>query len=588
MTVNNMTFKFGGEAGQGVESTGYGFAKALVRSGLHVFALQDYHSRIRGGHNFYQIRVADHDIFSHVEPVHLLLALTEVAVAEHLREIVPGGGVIYDPALAVDEDALTVRSVRAFPVPLTQIAMDEGGSRVMSNTAATGAAAGLTGLDLGMISSVIRDNFGKKSGPLVDGNLRVATAAYHYVQDKYGSSFAFRLQAPSAALQGQPPPTPRMVISGNEALSLGALAAGVKFAAAYPMTPGSPILEWLAAHSLEYGIVTKHAEDEIAAINMTIGAALMGVRALTPTSGGGFSLMVETLGLAGMTEVPIVVVNVQRPGPSTGHATRYEQGDLLFMLYASQGEFPRIILAPGNIEQCFEAGWRAFNLADIYQCPVIILSDASLAHSLRALDLNALDLHVPIERGALLADRDLDGLTERYKRHAYSESGISPRALPGHPKAIYASSSDEHDEYGQICEDAALRIQMMDKRMHKLETARKEMRAPLQYGPQRAEVTFLTWGATLGPLRTAVEWLNAEGTVANIVQIADIWPLPVEKVKASLRDAKKLIAVEQNYSGQLATLLRAYTDIQVHGLIRKYDGRPMSPEYILARWKEVA
>jgi len=579
MSLNDMTFKFGGEAGQGVESTGRGFAKALVRSGLHLFALQDYHSRIRGGHNFYHIRVADHDIYSQDERVHLLLALTKVTVDEHLRQIVPGGAVIYDPSLPVDQAALAAHSVQAFPVPVEQIALDQGGSKVMSNTAATGAAAGVCGLGLDAIEGVIRDNFGKKGGPIVDSNLRVARAAHQYAQEKYSGSFPFRLQ-PKAG-------PPRMLISGNEALAMGALMAGCKFVAGYPMTPGSPILEWLAAHSKEYGIVTKHAEDEIAAINMIVGAAQMGVRALTPTSGGGFALTVEALGLAGMTEVPIVVVNVQRPGPSTGHATRYEQGDLLFMIYASQGEFPRVVLAPGSIEQCFEAGYRAFNLAEKYQCPAIILSDAALAHSLRALDLDALDLNVPIARGALLTDQDLDQLTERYKRHAFTQSGISPRALPGHPKAVYASSSDEHDEYGQICEDAALRVQMMDKRMHKLEVARAEMQAPLQYGPKEAGLAFLTWGAALGPLRTAVGVLNEQGTLARIVQIMDIWPLPVDKVTAALQGAKRLIAVEQNYSGQLATLLRAYTGIKVDGLTHKYDGPPMSPEYVLARLKEV-
>lgn len=579
MNINDMTFKFAGEAGQGVESTGRGFTTALARAGLHVFGLQDYHSRIRGGHNFYQIRVADHDLYSHDERVHVLLPLTQVAVHEHLREIVPGGGVIYDPALSIDASVLNAQSVQAFPVPLEQIALDEGGSKVMANTAATGAAAGLTGLDLAAISNVIRDNFGRKGDAVVDGNLRVAAAAYQFATEKYASSFPFQLRAQQAPA--------RMVISGNDALAMGALVAGVKFVAGYPMTPGSPILEWLSLRSKEYGIVTKHAEDEIAAINMIIGAGQMGVRALTTTSGGGFSLMVEALGLAGITEVPIVVVNVQRPGPATGHATRHEQGDLLFMIYAAQGEFPRVVLAPGSIEQCFEAAYRAFNLAEKYQCPALIISDAFLAHSPRALEMDALNLDVPIERGDLLSDEDLDRLANPYLRHAVTESGISPRALPGHPNAVYPVSSDEHELDGHICEDAATRIQQMDKRMRKLETARAEMQAPLEYGSPDAELVFLTWGSTLGPLRSAVDILHTDGKAARIVQIMDIWPLPVDKVTAALHGAKKLVAVEQNYSGQLATLVRAYTGVKVDLLINKYDGRPMSPEYILNRLKEV-
>ena len=580
MRVNDMTFKIGGEAGQGVESTGRGFAQALVRGGLHVFGLQDYHSRIRGGHNFYQIRVADHDVFSHHERVHLLLALTEVSIAEHADEIVPGGGIIYDPGLTVDEKVLAAKSIQAFPVPLKQIAVDEGGSEVMSNTAAIGAATGLTGYDMDIINGVIHDNFGRKGSAIVAANLKVAAAAYRFAQHKYAGSFPFQLHSVKAP--------PRMLISGNEALALGALLAGVKFVAGYPMTPGSPILEWLSLHSKEYGIVTKHAEDELAAINMVIGAGHMGVRAMTPTSGGGFSLMAEALGLAGITEVPIVVVNVQRPGPATGHATRHEQGDLLFMIYAAQGEFPRIVLAPGTIEQCFEASYRAFNLAEKYQCPALIISDAFLAHSPRALDVGSLDFDVPIDRGAVLGDEELNRLTKRYQRYALSESGISPRALPGHPKAVYAPASDEHDEYGQICEDAVVRIQQDGKRMRKLEVARAELKAPLRYGPPDAELTFLTWGSTVGPLRMAVDVLNGEGKSANIAQIMDVWPLPVDRVSEALEGSKKLICVEQNYTGQLATLVRAYAGIKVDGLINRYDGRPMSPEYILARLKEVA
>ena len=579
MTVNGMTFKIGGEAGQGVESTGRGFAKALVRGGLHVFALQDYHSRIRGGHNFYQIRVAEHDLYSHDERVHLLLALTKVAIDEHLPEIVPHGGVIYDPALSVDEADLAARSVQAFPVPLEQIAVDEGGSKVMANTAAIGAAAGLTGYDMDVISGVIRDNFGKKGQGVVDANLTVASAARRFVEQEFPDALPFKLKKIEAS--------PRMLISGNEALSLGALMAGCRFVAGYPMTPGSPILEWFSVRSKQWGVVTKHTEDELAAVNMVIGAAKMGVRAMTPTSGGGFALMVEGMGLAGLCEVPIVIVNVQRPGPATGLATRHEQGDLLFVIYATQGEFPRIVLAPGTIEQCFEAGWRAFNLAEKYQTPALIVSDAFLAHSPRALGMDAFDLAVPIDRGALLSEEELDKLAARYKRHLDTASGVSPRALPGHPNAVYSSASDEHDEYGQICEDAVVRIQQDEKRMRKLEAARADLEAPLRYGPPDADLTFLTWGSTVGPVRMAVDLLNEQGQSANIVQIMDVWPLPVDKVSATLQGAKRLIGVEQNHAGQLATLVRAYTGIKVDGLVRKYDGRPMSPEYILDQLKGV-
>lgn len=580
MSSSEVTFKFGGEAGQGVETTGRTFARAAVRAGLHVFGYQDYHSRIRGGHNYYQIRVSDREVFSHNEMVHVLLPFTPVAVNEHLREVVPGGAVVFDPAIGIDASQITATDARAMPVPLQQIALAEGGDVVMSNTAATGAAAGLAGLDLEVVSGVVRDGFGKKGGPVVDKNLKVAAAAYQFAKEKYAGDFRFKLPACTS--------NPRMLISGNDALAMGALVGGVKFVAGYPMTPGSPILEWLAARSAEFGIVIKHAEDEIAAINMIIGAAQMGARSLTTTSGGGFCLMVEALGLAGMTEVPIVVIDVQRPGPATGHATRHEQGDLLFLIHAAQGEFPRIVLAPGTIEQCYEAGYRALNLAEKYQTPVLILSDAFLAHSPRDLPLDAFDLNVPIERGELMSQEQLDALSGPYLRHAVTESGISPRALPGHPRAVYPITSDEHEPNGHICEDAATRIEQMDKRMRKLETARSEMQAPVEYGPRDADLTFVTWGSAVGPLRSTVELLQAEGKSARIVQIMDIWPLPVEKVERSLSGSKRMVVVEQNYGGQLAALLRAWTSVRPDALINRYDGRPMTPDYILQRLREVA
>ncbi len=580
MSSTEVTFKFGGEAGQGVETTGRTFARAAVRAGLHVFGYQDYHSRIRGGHNYYQIRVSDHAVYSHNEQVHVLLPFTQVAVNEHVREVIPEGAVVFDPVLGLDEGQITASGAKSMPVPLQQIALAEGGDVVMANTAATGAAAGLVGLDLEVLSGVVRDSFGKKGGPVVDKNLKVAAAAYQFARDKYANGFPFKLAGRTSS--------PRMLISGNDALAMGALMGRVNFVAGYPMTPGSPILEWLAARSAEYGIVIKHAEDEIAAINMIIGAAQMGARTLTTTSGGGFCLMVEALGLAGMTEVPIVVIDVQRPGPATGHATRHEQGDLLFLVHAAQGEFPRIVLAPGTIEQCYEAGYRALNLAEKYQTPVLVLSDAFLAHSPRDLPLDAFDLNVPIERGALLTKEQLDTLGEPYLRHAVTESGVSPRALPGHPNAVYPITSDEHEPNGHICEDAATRIEQMGKRMHKMETARGEMQAPVEYGPREAEITFVTWGSTVGSLRSAQELLQAEGKSVRIVQIMDIWPLPVKKVEQSLAGAKRVIVVEQNYSGQLATLLRAWTNVRPDAQINSYDGRPMTPEYILQQLREVA
>ncbi len=581
MPTKEMTFKIGGEAGQGVESSGAGFAKALARGGWHVFGMQDYYSRIRGGHNFYQIRVSETPIYSHTERIDLLLALTQEAVDRHCDEVVPGGGVICEECLEVDGQALEERGVTYFRAPLTDIAKEQGGSEVMRNTVALGVAAGLVKFPFEIMGSVIEDNFKKKSMKAVKQNLKVGEAGYHFAQDKYAGKLDYQL----GHIDDAPP---RMVIDGNQALALGALLGGCKFVAGYPMTPATSILQWMAGHGERYGVVVKHTEDEIAAILMLIGAAHMGVRAMAPTSGGGFSLMTESLGLAGITETPIVIVEAQRPGPATGLATRTEQADLLFVMHASQGEFPRIILSPGTIEECFEAGWRAFNLAEKYQCPVIILSDNFLANSVRSIDTDTLDFEgVQIDRGELLTDEELDGLEGEYLRYAYAESGISPRALPGHPKAVYQATGNEHTPDGHLTEEREPRRMQVEKRLRKLDTALQEMEAPVWYGPPKAELTLIGWGSTYGPLRETVDRLNAEGKSANMLHIRDVWPFPKEKVRAALGGAGRTVMVEGNATGQMAFLLEAHAGAKIDHHIRRYDGRPFSPEYILAGLKEV-
>jgi 2-oxoglutarate ferredoxin oxidoreductase subunit alpha len=581
MTAMEMTFKIGGEAGQGVESSGAGFAKALVRAGWHIFGIQDYYSRIRGGHNFYQIRVSDQPVYSHVEPVDLLLALTQEAVNRHCDEITPGGGVICEECLELDCAALDERNVSYFRVPLTDIANQHGGAEVMRNTAALGAAAGMTGFPFEVMASVIEDNFGKKGANVVTSNLSVAETAYQFTQDNYADGFGYRLSRTADA-------PPRMVLDGSQALSLGALLAGCKFVAGYPMTPSTGVLQWMAGHGERYGVVVKHTEDELAAILMLIGAAHMGVRAMAPTSGGGFSLMTEALGLAGITETPIVLVEAQRPGPATGLATRTEQGDLLFVLHASQGEFPRIILSPGTIEECFEAGWRAFNLAEQYQCPVIILSDNFLANSVRSIDLDALDFSgVQIERGQLLTDQDLDALEGSYLRYALTESGVSPRAMPGHPKAVFQATGNEHTPDGHLTEEIEPRRLQVEKRLRKLEGALQQMRGPVPYGPEEAEWTLIGWGSTYGPLREAVDMLTTQGTRANILHLRDVWPFPADQVRKALSSAERTVMVEGNATGQMASILEAQTGITLDHHIRRYDGRPFSPQYILSRLEEV-
>jgi 2-oxoglutarate ferredoxin oxidoreductase subunit alpha len=581
MPRREMTFKIGGEAGQGVESSGAGFAKALTRAGWHVFGMQDYYSRIRGGHNFYQIRASEKPAYSHTEKVDLVLALTQEAVDRHCGEVVTGGGVICEECLEVDCQALDEQGVSYFPVPLTDIAKEQGGAEVMRNTAALGVAAGLVAFPFDAMASVIEDNFAKKGVEAVKANLRVAEAGYRFAEDNFADQFDYEL----GRVEGAPP---RMVMDGNQAIALGALLAGCKFVAGYPMTPATSILQWVAGHGEKYGVVVKHTEDEIAAILMDIGAAHMGVRAMAPTSGGGFSLMTEALGLAGITETPIVLVEAQRPGPATGLATRTEQADLLFVLHASQGEFPRIVVSPGTIEECFHAGWRAFNLAEKCQCPVIILSDNFLANSVRSIEIDALDFAgVDTDRGALLTDDELAHLEGDYARYAYTESGISPRAMPGHPKAIYQATGNEHTPDGHLTEEAEPRRMQVEKRLRKLDTAVQEMDGPVRYGPSEAEVTLVGWGSTYGPLREVVDRLNAGGESANMLHIRDVWPLAAGKLQEPLFNAHRTVMVEGNATGQMAFFLEAHAGVKLDHHIRRYDGRPFSPEYILASLMEV-
>ncbi|MGQ9675182.1 MAG: 2-oxoacid:acceptor oxidoreductase subunit alpha [Chloroflexota bacterium] len=569
-----MSIRIGGDAGQGVESSGAGFSLALARAGWHVFSMQDYRSRVRGGHNFYQIRVSPRPVYSHSDPPQLLLALTKGTVEMDADLLSPGAGIIYDDDLGVDASDLVAKGLKAFHLPLAGIA-ERHGSRVLMNTAAVAAAAGIVELDLDTLEQVIAENFRPKGQRVVQNNLAVAREAHELARRQYAAAFDWKIKRRN----GQR----RMLLNGNHAIAMGALAAGCRFVSAYPMTPATTIFEFLASVADQFGVVTKQAEDEIAAVCMAIGANFVGARAMTATSGGGFSLMTEALGLAGMTEVPLVVVDAQRGGPSTGLPTRTEQADLLFAIHASQGEFPRFVLAPGTIQECFALTAKAFNLAEKYQTPVIILTDQFLAGSLQTLEYDALDFgSVTVDRGRLLTDRELAHLPNGYHRFELTPDGISPRALPGHPKAVHAVSSDEHDVDGNITEEIEIRHAMMQKRMVKERTGRREVEAPRLFGPARADLTLFCWGSSCGPVREAMDMLNSRGLKTNLIHITHMWPFPDSTVARRFQQARRTVVIEQNYTGQLSKLIRMTTGLAPNQKILKYDGRPFSPEEIVA------
>ena len=566
----DINFMIGGEAGQGVQSVGSILAKALARGGFRIFADQDYESRVRGGHNFFRVRASDTEINALSESIDILIALNKESIDLHHSELKGNGAIIYDSDKVKDAG----KHESLFAVPLERLAQDSVKNKLMSNTVALGAALGLANYDKNIIAGVIEQHFG--SGESGKANVAAANAGYEYARANFKISFTHNL-VPLG--DGK-----RMLLSGNEAIALGALAAGCKFMAAYPMTPTTTIMEYIASKAKDFDVVVVQPEDEIAAINMIIGASFAGVRSLTATSGGGFCLMVEGIGLAGMTETPIVVILGQRAGPAIGLPTRTEQGELEFAIHASHGEFPRAVLAPATVEDAFWLTVKAFNLAEKYQTPVILITDQHLASSYATVEKFDLS-QVTIDRGLLLSREELARIGE-YKRHRITDSGISPRAIPLEGGALVVTDSDEHDEEGHLIEDAKTRTAMMLKRLRKAEGLRREIAPPRQYGATEAEVTLMGWGSTCGAIKEAVDLANADGLKVNMVHFNEIWPFPSEAASDALRKAKKIIAVENNATAQLAHLLRAETGYQAAGKILKFDGRPFSPAYILSQLKQ--
>jgi 2-oxoglutarate ferredoxin oxidoreductase subunit alpha len=569
-----VTFRIGGEAGQGVESGGMGFVQALTFAGLYAIGIPNYFSRIRGGQNFYTIRASDQPVYAITDTVDLLLCLNAETLEWHIGAIAPGGIALLDDETKFDEELTRGRDVQIIRAPVGKIA-EQHGNKIMKNTGFLAVAGALAGVDVEPIIAVIHKNFRVKGDKVVRQNEAVARDSYEWARQQAAAS---RFKLP------QVKPQPRVALSGNQAFSIGSIVAGCKFTAGYPMTPSTSILEYIAEHADDWGMVFQHAEDEISAINMAIGAAHAGVRAMVATSGGGFDLMTEGLSLAGITETPVVVYLGQRPGPATGLATRTAQGDLFLAWHAAHGEFPRVILAPHTPAETFDCAIRAFNIAEKYQCLVIVLSDQYLASLAWATDLSTFNIeNAPIDRGKLLSTEELEQMDE-YQRFAVTPDGVSPRAIPGSsPKAVYLTTANEHAESGHITEDAATTVAQVSKRLRKLDAARAEIRPPYRFGPEEADVTFVAWGSSYGPVYEAMQSLNAQGTPANMVHFVDLWPFPREEARKALSNARRIIDVEGNAQAQFAYMLQAETGIQVDQKILRYDGRSFTPGYILDR-----
>lgn len=564
--------RIGGPAGFGIKAAGSTLARVFARAGYHTFDLTEYPSLIKGGHNTYHLRVSEDEIFSHVMPTDILVALDAETIPLHLAELTEGGAVVFDPHdIAADAIDLGDRAsdVCLVPVPLLDIVHDVGGVRVMRNVAALGAVLGHMEFPLEPLLDSLRHQFAKKPPEIAEQNVAAATAGYEHAT-KAHCEFPYRL----APLDD---PATRVLVDGNTAISLGALAAGLGFYAAYPMTPASSVLHYMAAHAEQEGVVVKHTEDEIAAINMCIGAAFGGTRSMCCTSGGGFSLMVEGLGFAGVSESPIVVGLFTRPGPATGMPTWTEQSDVRFAIHAAQGEFPRVVLAPGDHADAFEFASRAFDLADQLQTPVLLLGDTYLSDNTQT-QAPFSSVNVVVDRGEL----QVEGKVADYARYAVTESGVSPRAIPGVIGAEQIVNSYEHDEHGwgSPGEAAETRAEQNAKRLHKMALARTLVPPPREYGPREPVVSYILFGSTKMPVREAMKWLEADGVTANMLQLTTLWPFPAQAVYEFMERAKHTIVVEGNATGQLESLIREYCLREPSHRIHRFDGRPFSPEQI--------
>ncbi len=561
----DLNILIGGEAGQGVQTIGVILARAFTRMGFHVFADQDYESRIRGGHSFFRIRVKDSRALAACEKIDILLALNKQSLLLHSKELGIKSVAIVD---GIRDPELSSR-YKIYYMPMEEISIKITGDKQAKNSAAIGGLAGLAKLDIAIFDRLIREHFVDTG--VADKNVQTLKDGYNFFADQ--KEFV-DLNIENLSIKSE-----RMLINGNESIAMGAVASGCKFLSAYPMTPTTPIIEYMASCSEEFRTVVIQPEDEIAAIHMAIGASFAGVRSMTVTSGGGFSLMVEGLGLAGMTETPVVIVLGQRPGPAIGLPTRTEQGDLLFCIHGSHGEFPRAVLAPSSAEDAFWLTVKAFNLADKYQIPVIILSDHYLATSyftVEKFDLSS----VYINRGLPLTEDELNDPVS-YKRHRITGSGISPRALPSFSKALVVTDADEHNEEGHMIEDSHTRTAMVEKRMRKSSSIRKDISLPLIYGPRTAKVTLIGWGSTFGPLYEAINMLNKHGASINLLHFNELWPFPSQAINSLIADAESLYVVESNATGQFASLFEMQTDKKIKGTILKYDGRPFTAQYII-------
>lgn len=557
----DLTVKIGGEAGQGLQTVGQLLALAVRKAGLYLFAINDFESRIRGGHSFFQMRISDRQVRAPHHQVSVLVCIDRKTLDLHRQEVTPDGLILMAAAHPVDEKGI-------ISIPIFELARKAGGS-ITANTVAAGGCLALLGAPLELFSEVLKMQFAGKSAEVIEQNLTAARLGYEAVAGiTFSGAFEWRGREPRGKL-----------IEGTQSVALGALAGDLRFAAFYPMSPATGIMTHLVKYVDRFPLVVEQVEDEIAAANMVIGASFAGVRSMTCTSGGGFCLMTEALGLAGMTETPIVIVDAQRPGPATGLATRTGQGDLLFVIHASQDEFPRFVFAPGSPEEAYETTARALHLSEKYQVPALIMADQYLLDSLYICveEFSAPD---SIERFIVPGGDD-----PHYKRYAITPNGVSPRRAPCKGESLVMANGNEHNEEGHTTETIEDRTSLMNKRNAKLPRMLAEMRPPNVWHGD-ADVLLVGWGSTAGVVKEAAEILRKDGIECGAIHFTDIWPFPAQEAMRAL-GGKRLLTVENNGNGQFAQLLRQEAGLAPSGRILKYDGRPFYPYEISEKVREL-
>ena len=562
----DLNWAIGGEAGDGIDSTGKIFAQALSRAGRHVFTSKDFASRIRGGYTAYKVRTSVDRVESVVDRLDILIALTERTIHENEDELHEGSVIIYDGERTTMQDVEIPDGMIGLDVPLKRLAEDAGGA-IMRNIVALGAACEVSNFPIENLDESLQKRFKDKGEAIVENNKKAARKGQEYVAEEFDHDFGYDLETTDADY---------VLLNGDEAIGMGAIAAGCRFYSGYPITPATDVMEYLTGRIDRYGGKVVQAEDELSAINMALGAARSGARSMTATSGPGIDLMTETFGLIATSETPLVIANVMRSGPSTGMPTKQEQGDLNAMLYGGHGEIPRFVVAPTNIAECFWRTVEAFNLAEKYQTPVYLTADLSLAVTEQTFSPETFDMdEVEIDRGKVVDDDSVGEWLDdsgRFRAHAVTEDGVSPRAFPGTTEGAHMSTGLEHNELGRRTEDTDERVEQVDKRNRKVETARENEEFDYrEFGDPDADNLVISWGSNEGAMREGLELLEESDADVDIrfISVPYIYPRPdlTEEVEA----AEEVVVVECNATGQFADLIEHDTLSRVKR-VNKYNG----------------